>query len=289
MDATTSGFAGTGPVGLLTASESGDDRFEAVPWPESDAGEVPGMTGPAIGTGPAGGTGPGSVRGAAAALGLAETLDPIGTPAALGPAGASPCGTGWPSRSSRGTGWPLGPPLGSGSGAPSGRGSRHEVRCALTGQLGSVPLARDFARSAVHRWGLPDLCDDVTSVVSELVTNALRYGLYAPGSAVPGPAPSGREAGPEVRGPEAGSPEAGGPEASGSGWPAGPIELRLRLRQADVICMVADPGTGIPVRSEPGSYAEGGRGLHVVESCSDQWGWDPLAGGGKIVWAAFRV
>jgi anti-sigma regulatory factor (Ser/Thr protein kinase) len=258
MDAATSGFAGTGPVGLLTASEPADDRFEAASWPES-----------AVGTGTA------AVRGAAAVLGLEQALGPVGALAALGPAGASPCGTGWPSRSARGTGWPLGPPLGAGSGAPAGRGSRHEVSCALAGQLGSVPLARDFARSAVHRWGLPELCDDVMSVVSELVTNALRYGLDAPGSVVPGPAPSG--------------PEAGIREASGSGWPTAPIELRLRLRQADVICMVADPGTGIPVRSEPGGYSESGRGLHVVESCSDQWGWDPLAGGGKIVWAAFRV
>jgi hypothetical protein len=62
----------------------------------------------------------------------------------------------------------------------------------------------------------------------------------------------------------------------------------MMLRSADVVCMVADPGTGVPAVTEPGHFAEGGRGLQVVESCSDRWGWDPLTEGGKVVWAAFR-
>jgi hypothetical protein len=60
------------------------------------------------------------------------------------------------------------------------------------------------------------------------------------------------------------------------------------LRPADVVCMVADPGSGVPALTEPGHLAEGGRGLRVVQSCSDHWGCDPIATGGKVVWATFR-
>lgn len=37
--------------------------------------------------------------------------------------------------------------------------------------------------------------------------------------------------------------------------------------------------------------AESGRGLFLVESFSDSWGWHPLAGAlrGKVVWALFRL
>jgi hypothetical protein len=45
---------------------------------------------------------------------------------------------------------------------------------------------------------------------------------------------------------------------------------------------------------EPGAAdlaAESGRGLYLVESFSDGWGWHPLAGAlrGKVVWALFHV
>lgn len=42
---------------------------------------------------------------------------------------------------------------------------------------------------------------------------------------------------------------------------------------------------------EADSAAESGRGLYLVESFSDSWGWHPLAGAahGKIVWAQFRL
>jgi hypothetical protein len=49
--------------------------------------------------------------------------------------------------------------------------------------------------------------------------------------------------------------------------------------------MVTDPGARIPVRNEAAADAESGRGLQVVESCSVRWGWQPLASGGKVVWA----
>ena len=131
----------------------------------------------------------------------------------------------------------------------------HEAACSLRGRPESVKLARDFARETLSAWGLSDLCDDVTWVISELVTNALNHGL---------------------------------PHSSRARW-ARPIRLCLTMQLAHVLCMVSDPGGGAPVLREPDYWRECGRGLQVVESCSERWGWSPLDGGGKVIWAAFRV
>lgn len=263
-----SGISGAGGVGLLTAGEP-----------------------------PAGN--PLDAGGAPAAVGDVEAFDPLDPSGLVVPSGAevlttarrSPCGTGWPDDPARGTHDPVR------SGRSGRRGEEqqalaNERTCGLAGHLGSVHEARDFARTTVCGWGLAGLCDDVTAVVSELVTNALRYGLAGrgPGAAANG---NGSAAAADGNGSAAaagrnGSADAGSAEAGVASYLA-QIELRLKLRPADVVCMVADPGTGVPALTEPGYYAEGGRGLHVVESCSDRWGWDPLAGGGKVVWAAFHL
>src|SRR6202007_1120028 len=48
--------------------------------------------------------------------------------------------------------------------------------------------------------------------------------------------------------------------------------------------------TPVPRDSEDFS-AESGRGLFLVDSFSDSWGWHPLAGtlSGQVVWALFRL
>jgi len=130
-----------------------------------------------------------------------------------------------------------------------------EAACALRGRPESVRFARDFARETLTTWSLPELCGEVIGVISELVTNALNHGL---------------------------------PQSSRTGW-ARPIRVCLTLQPVQVLCLVSDPGDGVPVRKEPDYLRECGRGLHVVEACSDRWGWNPLDGGGKVIWAAFRV
>jgi two-component sensor histidine kinase len=67
-----------------------------------------------------------------------------------------------------------------------------------------------------------------------------------------------------------------------------PIRLKLLGQAPYLMCMVSDPGTAIPMRREPGLFAESGRGLNVVESCCVRWGWHLLDGGGKVVWALLR-
>ncbi len=126
--------------------------------------------------------------------------------------------------------------------------------CLLGPHPESVKTGRTFARTTLAGWHLSGLTDLAELVVSELVTNALRHGV---------------------------------PSADGS---IGDhcIRLRLLAQAPFVICMVTDPGAGIPVLRDSGPAEESGRGLNVVESCCVRWGWQLLDEGGKIVWALLR-
>jgi len=44
-------------------------------------------------------------------------------------------------------------------------------------------------------------------------------------------------------------------------------------------------GEAAPVLKEPGCVEEAGRGLQMVDALSDVWGWSPMTGRGKAVWA----
>jgi hypothetical protein len=119
----------------------------------------------------------------------------------------------------------------------------------------SVCAAREFTVAILRRWGAAERCDDVTTVVSELLTNALRHAL--PGSA-----------------------------GTRSRWP-----IRLALVQPGpcVLCAVADPAGTLPEVKEPGCLAESGRGLHVIAALSDKWGYTAPSDTGKVVWALFAT
>ncbi|MFC5723769.1 ATP-binding protein [Streptomyces gamaensis] len=131
--------------------------------------------------------------------------------------------------------------------------------CALPPRFEAVRTARRFTRTTLHQWGLSVLFDDVALVVSELVTNSMRYGL-----------PDGHPAGPDAE---------------------TPIRLHLMRWTSRLVCAVRDPSEESPVAGEADASAECGRGLFLVESFSDTWGWHPLTGAvrGKVVWALFRL
>ncbi|MED7930910.1 ATP-binding protein [Nonomuraea wenchangensis] len=134
----------------------------------------------------------------------------------------------------------------------TGRGGKpYTTSCPLPFQADSVKTARDVTRSTLRGWGLHDLSDDAALVVSELVTNAVRYAMRS----------SGRRE----------------------------IELLLMRVSPHVLLAVADPSDEVPRRKEPDFISENGRGLYIVETYSQSWGWDRLARGGKAVWALFRT
>lgn len=135
----------------------------------------------------------------------------------------------------------------------SARPGAQVARCLLPAHPIGVGLARTFVRTRLARQSLPHVGADIELVVSELVTNALRHGL-----------------------------------------PGAPAPLRRRHPQFLVVHMdeclmvaVTDPVARPPAPCQPDSIMESGRGLHLVEALSDAWGWIPLTGPSKMVWAGF--
>jgi hypothetical protein len=111
--------------------------------------------------------------------------------------------------------------------------------------------ARRLTRNTLRDWGLWSLAEDAETIVGEFVANAVTHAAAMPD----------RKQGPENHG------------------------LRLLRRTGEVICAVLDPSDTAPVLKEPGTIEEAGRGLQMVDALSDVWGWSPVAGRGKAVWA----
>jgi anti-anti-sigma regulatory factor len=65
-----------------------------------------------------------------------------------------------------------------------------------------------------------------------------------------------------------------------------PMEVVVRLRERRLHVCVTDGSATPPEAKGPAApTAPGGRGLMMVDAVSERWGWTPLAGGGKAVWA----
>lgn len=120
---------------------------------------------------------------------------------------------------------------------------------------GSVRAARNFAIATMRRWDTAERSQDIATVVSELLANALRHAL--PGA--------------------------------GDTRPRGPIRLGLLQLGRCVLCAVADPSKAPPAPRSPNSLAENGRGLHIICALSDQWGCTAPSEIGKVVWATFYL
>jgi anti-sigma regulatory factor (Ser/Thr protein kinase) len=115
---------------------------------------------------------------------------------------------------------------------------------------GAVPHARRVAREAVAQWDVPAERGDVVElIVSELITNALQACIRLPASDI----------------------------------------LSIRLRLADrgprVLIEVIDPAPVSPAIQQPADDELHGRGLLLVASLSEDWGWYPMSSKRKVVWA----
>ena len=68
---------------------------------------------------------------------------------------------------------------------------------------------------------------------------------------------------------------------------AGASELEVSVRPAasGLQLRVRDDAPGMPLVVAAGSDDISGRGLMIVDAVAVEWGFDPLPGGGKVVWA----
>jgi hypothetical protein len=138
-----------------------------------------------------------------------------------------------------------------------------ETPAVMSRPLSPVPeearTARHFVRELLTCWGLSHLSEDAELIIAELVGNAVRHGIRtAPTTATRG--------------------------ASG---PA--LRLCLLRRLGEVMLAVTDPSDEAPVPRAPTSDGENGRGLHIVGALSYIWGWSPIEGNGKAVWAVLKA
>ncbi|MBV9383260.1 MAG: ATP-binding protein [Streptosporangiaceae bacterium] len=113
--------------------------------------------------------------------------------------------------------------------------------------------ARQFVRELLACWGLAELSDDAEVIIGELVVNAVRHGLRT----VPSQSPAA-------------------------------LRLCMLRRAGEVMLAVTDPSNEGPRPRQPDWAGESGRGLQIVGALSDVWGWSPIDGHGKAVWAVLR-
>ena len=66
------------------------------------------------------------------------------------------------------------------------------------------------------------------------------------------------------------------------------LRLCLLRRIGEVMLAVTDPSDEAPTPKPPSSDGESGRGLQIVGALSYIWGWSPIEGNGKAVWAVLK-
>lgn len=150
------------------------------------------------------------------------------------------------------------------------------VTHALGPGVGAAALAREAARTRLQLWEMPELLIDATLLVSEVVTNAVLHGrgevsltlAVADGQLEVGVTDEDPTRLPVRRVPGTGE---------------GAVATAVRPARS------APPGppTGPPADPTP-MWAEGGRGLRLLDTLADDWGVARL-GGGKQVWFRLSV
>jgi Histidine kinase-like ATPase domain len=130
---------------------------------------------------------------------------------------------------------------------------------ALSPVAEAARTARHFVRELLTCWGLGHLADDAELIIAELVGNAVRHGMRT-------------------------APQ---PVRRGMTVPA--LRLCLLRRVGEVMLAVTDPSNEAPAPQAPSADGESGRGLQIVSALSYVWGWSPVEGSGKAVWAVMKI
>ncbi len=153
--------------------------------------------------------------------------------------------------------------------------------CVLAARPESAGTARHFTREVFISWGFGQLVDEAETIIGELVVNAVQHGTHdTAGHSWRGT--TGRARGTN------GYPRARARAAWGShGNAGGDAMLRLCLlrRVGEVMLAVIDASDDAPMLRQPDWVKESGRGLQIVHALSSVWGWSPIEGHGKAVWA----
>jgi hypothetical protein len=132
----------------------------------------------------------------------------------------------------------------------------------IVGVPSAIQTARIFIRGTLHAWNAPQAVDDALTVGSELVTNAVKICEKTAREA------AGRW--PQVQ-------------------PSKLIRLRLLALPTTVAIEVWDRCPSEPQLLPLNLERENGRGLYLVESLSQRWGFYPMRPSGKVVWCQLDV
>ena len=161
----------------------------------------------------------------------------------------APAGQSWPSVTTN--------PLGYDAVGVARRAERRErTRTAQFGfplQTHTPRRARRHTVEFAKHWGLDDLVESAELLVSELMTNALEASYLSLGR-------------------------------HGASRMVAPLELRLSADRHQLRIEVRDHNPQPPVLDEPTLDDTRGRGLMLVDSYAEFWGYHRLPTGGKVVW-----
>jgi anti-sigma regulatory factor (Ser/Thr protein kinase) len=129
-----------------------------------------------------------------------------------------------------------------------------DTSCLELAALPTAPrAARRHARAALHAWHIPaSTIDTAELLASELTTNAITAMTPRPGG-------------------------------------TGRTSITLRRQAGQIIIEVTDTSPAPPVPAEPGTDAETGRGLLLVQALAKEWGHHPRPAGGKTVYAVLTA
>jgi hypothetical protein len=170
--------------------------------------------------------------------------------------------------------------------------------CVLAASPESARAARHFTREVLLSWGYGDLLDEAETIIGELVVNAVQHGSRDAARTSWRATGASASIGPQGRSyPRAwarnswanGAYEPDRDRGPGQGGATEVLKLCLLRRIRELMVAVIDASDDAPTPRQPDWIRESGRGLQIVDALSSVWGWSPIDGHGKAVWAVLPV